>query len=272
VRERLYRIIFEADTPAGKAFDVGLLVAIVASVVVVLLDSVRLINAEYSRLLHQLEWLFTILFTVEYVLRLYCVQRPGHYARSFFGIIDLLSVLPTYMSLFLVGSQQLIVIRVLRLLRIFRVFKLARYLGHANILLSAMKSSMPKIIVFLGTVMTVVVVVGTAMFMIEGSVEGTRFSSIPQCMYWAIVTVTTVGYGDITPESVAGKFLAAGLMILGYAIIAVPTGIVSAELVQFRGQVTTRTCPDCLEPGHDPDAVHCKHCGVKLLSEEEPSA
>ncbi|MHC4078886.1 MAG: ion transporter, partial [Planctomycetota bacterium] len=162
MRERLYRIIFEADSPAGKAFDVGLLVAIVASVVVVLLDSVQLINAEYSRLLHQLEWLFTILFTVEYVLRLYCVQRPGHYARSFFGIIDLLSVLPTYMSLFLVGSQQLIVIRVLRLLRIFRVFKLARYLGHANILLSAMKSSMPKIIVFLGTVMTVVVVVGTA--------------------------------------------------------------------------------------------------------------
>ncbi len=272
MRERLYRIIFEADTPAGKVFDVALLLAIVASVMVVLLDSVHVISVEHTRLFHGLEWVFTILFTVEYGLRLYCVQRPGQYARSFFGIIDLLSVLPSYLSLVFAGSQQLIVIRVLRLLRIFRVFKLARYLGHANILLSAMKSSTPKIIVFLGTVMTIVVVVGTAMFMIEGNAEGTRFNSIPQCMYWAIVTVTTVGYGDIAPQSVPGKVLAAGLMILGYSIIAVPTGIVSAELVQYRGRVTTRTCPDCLQPGHDPDAAHCKHCGAKLVKEEEPGA
>jgi len=272
VRERIYRIIFEADTPAGKAFDVGLLLAILASVAVVMVDSVQSINQKHGALLHSLEWVFTILFTVEYVLRLYCVRRPARYARSFFGVIDLLSVLPTYLSLFLAGGQQLIVIRVLRLLRIFRVFKLARYLGHANILLAAMKSSTPKIIVFLGTVATIVVVVGTAMFMIEGDMEGTRFHSIPESMYWAIVTVTTVGYGDIAPISAPGKILASCLMILGYAIIAVPTGIVSAELVQYRSQVTTRACPSCLEHGHEPDAVHCKHCGAKLVPEEEPSA
>lgn len=269
MRGSLYRIIFEADTPSGKLFDVVLLLAIIASVVVVMLDSVQSINAEHRALLYGLEWTFTILFTVEYGLRLYCVERPLRYARSFFGVIDLLSVLPTYLSLILAGSQQLIVIRVLRLLRIFRVFKLARYLGHANILLSAMKSSTPKLIVFLGTVISIVVVVGTAMFMIEGD-EGSQFDSIPQSMYWAIVTVTTVGYGDISPVSVPGKILASCLMILGYAIIAVPTGIVSAELVQYRGRVTTRTCPSCLEPGHDPDAVHCKHCGSKLAREEEP--
>ncbi len=268
MRQRIYRIIFEADTPAGKAFDVALLLAIVASVVVVMVDSVRSIRAEHGAVLYGLEWAFTILFTAEYLLRLYCVERPIRYARSFFGIIDLLSVLPTYASLFLAGSQQLIVIRVLRLLRIFRVFKLARYLGHANILLSAMKSSTPKIIVFLGTVITIVVVVGTAMFMIEGQL-GSGFESIPQSMYWAIVTVTTVGYGDVAPVSVPGKILAACLMILGYAIIAVPTGIVSAELVQYRGRITTRTCASCLEPGHDPDAVHCKHCGAKLATEKE---
>ncbi len=272
MRDRLYRIIFEADTPAGKAFDVALLLAIVASVVVVILDSVRSISARHSALLYRLEWTFTILFTLEYLLRLYCVRRPTRYAGSFFGVIDLLSVLPTYLSLFLAGGQQLIVIRVLRLLRIFRVFKLARFLGHANILLAAMKNSTPKIIVFMGTVCTIVVVVGTAMFMIEGDLEGSHFDSIPQSMYWAIVTVTTVGYGDVAPVSVPGKILASGLMILGYAIIAVPTGIVSAELVQFRGRVTTRTCPSCLEPGHDPDAVHCKHCGTELLPEEEPSS
>ena len=270
MRGRLYRIIFEADTPAGKLFDVALLLAIVASVVVVMLDSVQSISAEHRTLLYSLEWMFTILFTVEYVLRLYCVERPVRYARSFFGVIDVLSVLPTYLSLVLAGSQQLIVIRVLRLLRIFRVFKLARYLGHANILLSAMKSSTPKIIVFLGTVISIVVVVGTAMFMIEGNLEGSEFDSIPQSMYWAIVTVTTVGYGDISPISVPGKILASCLMILGYAIIAVPTGIVSAELVQYRGRITTRSCPSCLEPGHEPDAVHCKHCGARLAREEEP--
>ena len=268
VRKRVYRIIFEADTPSGKLFDVALLVAIVTSVVVVLLDSVQAIRVEYSGLLYALEWVFTALFTIEYALRIYCVRHPARYARSFFGIVDLLSVLPTYLSLVLVGSQQLIVIRVLRLLRIFRVFKLARYLGHANILMSAMKSSTPKIIVFLGTVLTIVVIAGTAMFMIEG--EATEFGSIPQSMYWAIVTVTTVGYGDVAPHTPAGKMLAACLMVLGYAIIAVPTGIVSAELVQYGRQITTRTCPACLEPGHDPDAVHCKHCGAGLLPKAEP--
>lgn len=262
-REQLHEVIFEADTPAGKAFDVLLLVAIVLSVVAVLLDSVADIRADYGDELLLLEWGFTLLFTVEYALRLLCVRRPLAYAVSFYGIVDLLAVVPTYLSLFITGAQSLIVIRALRLLRVFRVLKLAHFVGEAALLRAAVRASIRKILVFLGTVVILVVIVGTMMYLIEG--EGSSFSSIPQSIYWAVVTLTTVGYGDIAPQTVAGKILASVVMITGYGIIAVPTGIVTVELagVQARG-ITTQVCPSCAAESHDHDALFCKRCGVKL--------
>jgi voltage-gated potassium channel len=262
-RERLHEIIFEADTPSGRLFDVALLWAILLSVVTVMLDSVSWISARHGDLLRGLEWFFTALFTVEYLLRMYCVERPARYARSFFGLVDLVSVLPTYLSFFIAGTQSLLVIRALRLLRVFRVLKLAKYLGEAQVLMAALKASRPKIIVFVGTVLTVVVIVGAAMYLIEGEESG--FDNIPRAMYWAIVTMTTVGYGDIAPKTVVGQSLAALLMILGYAIIAIPTGIVSAELVRTPlGAVSTQACPACGAAGHDYDATFCKYCGSNL--------
>ncbi len=262
-RQRLHEIIFEADTPAGKAFDVGLLVAIVLSVVAVCLESVADIRLRYGPTLRAIEWGFTILFTVEYVLRLSCVGRPWRYAVSFFGIVDLLAILPTYLSLLVVGSQSLLVIRALRLLRVFRVFKLGQFLGEAHVLRSALRASVRKIIVFLGTVLAMVLILGTMMYLIEGEEHG--FGSIPQSIYWAIVTMTTVGYGDMAPETVMGKFLASIVMITGYAIIAVPTGIVTVELgLAHRKQVSTQACPECSAEGHDPDAKCCKYCGAGL--------
>jgi voltage-gated potassium channel len=264
-RARLHEIIFEADTPVGKAFDVGLLLAITLSVVAVMLETVGPVRARFGRALYLAEWFFTILFTIEYLLRLACVRHPLRYARSFFGIVDLLAVLPTYLSLLIVGAQSLLVIRVIRLLRIFRIFKLTRYLGEARTLTVALRASRHKIVVFLGGVLSVVVIVGALMYLIEGPESG--FTSIPRGVYWAVVTMTTVGYGDIAPESVVGQALAAFIMILGYAIIAVPTGIVSAELVEAahkKGDVTTQACPACGGEGHDHDAVHCKHCGERL--------
>ena len=262
-RSRLHEIIFEADTPAGKAFDVALLWAILLSVLAVLLESVAAYRAAYGPWLRGAEWVFTFLFTLEYVLRLYCVHRPARYARSFFGVVDLAAIIPTYLSLVITGTQSLIVIRALRLLRVFRVLKLAYYLGEANFLLAALKAGRAKITVFLGTLLTIVLIVAALMYLIEGEENG--FTSVPASIYWAIVTMTTVGYGDIAPRTVAGQALAAVLMILGYAIIAVPTGIISAELTRRAPRpVSTQACPSCSREGHDVDAVHCKFCGVKL--------
>ncbi len=263
VRARLHEIIFEADTPAGKLFDLALLVAIVASVVAVLLESVPSIRAEYGSTLRVIEWGFSILFTVEYVLRLVSVGRPLKYALSFFGIIDLLAIVPTYLSLVFTGTQSLLVIRALRLLRVFRVLKLGHFVGEARMLELALRASARKIVIFLGTVVTMVLIVGALMYLIEGEEHG--YTSIPQSIYWAIVTMTTVGYGDLTPQTVPGKFLASVVMILGYGIIAVPTGIVTVELAAAgRGQVSTQACPQCSAEGHDVDATFCKRCGAKL--------
>jgi voltage-gated potassium channel len=264
-RERLRVIIFEADTPAGKAFDVSLLVAIVASVAAVMLDSVAPIRAEYGHALDVAEWVFTVLFTIEYLLRLVSVPNPWHYARSFFGVVDLLAILPTYLSLLVPGAEHLLVIRALRLLRIFRVFKLGRFLGEASILTRALAQSRHKVTVFFGTIAILVTILGTAMYLIEGEENG--FTSIPTSVYWAVVTMTTVGYGDIAPHTVLGKALATLVMILGYSIIAVPTGIVTAEIVESAvgaRRLTTRCCPQCMAEGHDADARFCKACGASL--------
>lgn len=262
-RARLHEIIFEADTPAGKAFDVGLLIAILLSVMAVLLESVAGIRARWGLELRIVEWFFTLLFTVEYVLRLATVGRPLRYARSFFGLVDLLAVVPTYLSVILPGAQSLIVIRALRLLRVFRVLKLVHFVGEARMLGAAMRASMRKIVVFLGTVLTLVLIVGAMMYLIEGEESG--FTNIPESIYWTIVTMTTVGYGDIAPVTIVGRFLASIVMITGYAIIAVPTGIVTVEMVGARKkQITTRVCMECTAEGHDTDAVFCKYCAARL--------
>lgn len=264
-RERIRVIIFEADTPAGKTFDVALLVAILASVGAVMLDSVASLRADYGPAFDTAEWIFTALFTVEYVLRLVSVPVPWHYARSFFGIVDLLAVLPTYMSLLVPGTEHFMVIRGLRLLRIFRVFKLGRFLGEASILRAALSGSRHKITVFLGTIAILVTILGTAMYLIEGDEHG--FSSIPISIYWAVVTMTTVGYGDLAPQTVGGRALATVVMVLGYSIIAVPTGIVTAEIVESAAAArkpTTRCCAHCMCEGHDADALFCKACGGAL--------
>ena len=265
-RTYLYEVIFEADTTAGKAFDVVLLWSILTSVLAVLLDSVVSIREDYGTWLYALEWFFTILFTIEYAVRLYCVRHPRLYARSFYGIVDLLSILPTYISLFIGGSHALIVIRALRLLRVFRIFKLARFVGEASVLMEALRASREKIIVFLMTVLSIVLIVGSLMYLIEGSQPNTGFTSIPASIYWTIVTMTTVGYGDIAPQTVLGKFLASTVMIIGYGIIAVPTGIVTAELTSatHKRRITTQVCSECHKSGHDPDATHCKFCGESL--------
>jgi len=271
-REKLRVIIFEADTPAGKAFDVALLVAIVASVLAVMLDSVPSVRAEYGRALDAAEWIFTLLFSIEYVLRLVSVPLPWHYARSFFGIVDLLAVLPTYLSLLLPGAEHLLVIRAIRLVRIFRVFKLGRFLGEASLLSEALSRSRHKIIVFLGSIAILVTILGTAMYLIEGEEHG--FDNIPLSVYWAIVTMTTVGYGDMAPQTGLGKALSAVVMILGYAIIAVPTGIVTAEIVETAAarKVTTRCCPNCMSEGHQNTAVYCRDCGSSLDASEVAEA
>jgi voltage-gated potassium channel len=263
LRARVHEIIFEADTPAGKAFDVALLILIVLSVVAVMLESVASVREQFGLWLRAVEWFVTFLFTVEYVLRLYCVGKPWRYARSFFGIVDLLAILPTYLSVIIPGAQSLLVIRALRLLRVFRVLKLAHFVGEASELTAALRASARKIVVFLGAVLAIVVIVGSMMYLIEGEPNG--FTSIPTSIYWAIVTMTTVGYGDIAPQTAIGKILASAIMILGYGIIAVPTGIVSVELAGVvTRKITTQACPDCGIGGHDHDAVHCKYCGARL--------
>jgi len=262
-RQRLHEIIFEADTPAGKAFDMGLFALIGLSLLAVILESVPEIRAAHGVLLRRSEWLITALFTVEYVLRLVSVRVPWAYARSFFGVVDLLAILPTYASLVFSGAQSLLVIRALRLLRIFRVLKLGRYVGESEVLWQALRASRRKIAVFLSAVLMIVVIVGALMYVIEGEQNG--FVSIPTAMYWAIVTMTTVGYGDLAPQTAAGQGIAALLMILGYGIIAVPTGIVSVEMADAnRGRVSTQACPACGSEGHAVDARFCKDCGAGL--------
>lgn len=263
LRHRLHEIIFEADTRSGRLFDAVLLVLILGSVAVVMLESVPSVRDDHGWLLIRLEWLFTLLFTVEYLLRLYSVRSPWRYATSFFGVVDLLAVLPTYLSLLFPGAQALLVIRIFRLLRVFRVFKLAEYLNESRALWVAIKASSRKIFVFLFAILNIVVVMGAAMYVVEGPVHG--FTSIPTSIYWAVVTVTTVGYGDLAPATAIGKALSMMLMLMGYGIIAVPTGIVSAQVVQVvRGQISTQACPNCGGEGHQYDAVHCRKCGEKL--------
>ncbi|GAB4440330.1 MAG: ion transporter [Turneriella sp.] len=262
-RNHIHEIVYEADTPAGRWFDLVLVVAIIASVLIIMLESVRSIEMRWHDELKIAEWFFTILFTLEYGLRLIAVSKPLLYARSFYGIVDLIAILPTWLSIFVPGAQILLSVRVLRLLRIFRILKLAHYLSQAEILRRALAQSRGKITVFLMTVTTIVIIVGSLMYVIEGEAHG--FTSIPQSIYWAIVTLTTVGYGDISPKTPVGQAMASLVMIMGYGIIAVPTGIVTAELTQIRQkEVSGQACPACSLQGHDVDAVYCKHCGAKL--------
>lgn len=261
-RNTLYTIIFEADTPAGKLFDEVLILTILLSVIVVMLDSVSSIAAVYGGLFYILEWVFTILFTIEYFLRLICVGGPLRYATSFFGIIDLMAILPTYLSLLLPGGRYLVVIRSLRLLRVFRVLKLVQYLGEADLLMRALRASRRKITLFLFAVLNLVVILGSLMYVIEGAASG--FTSIPRSIYWAIITLTTVGYGDIVPVTNLGQALASVIMIIGYSIIAVPTGIVTSEITFASKNLNGRVCQNCSFEGHDSDAKFCKRCGAEL--------
>ena len=263
LRGRIHEIIFEADTRAGKIFDLLLILSILLSVVAVMLDSVQHIKEDYGVTLYTIEWFFTILFTIEYILRLYSVDRPAKYAKSFFGVIDLLAIIPTYLSVLIPGSQYFLVIRILRVLRIFRILKFVQYISEAAVLKQSLKASRRKITVFIFTVLTLVVILGSLMYMIEGVENG--FTSIPKSIYWAIVTLTTVGYGDISPQTNLGQLLAAIIMILGYAIIAVPTGIVTVEMANYsRKKFNAEVCPSCGKEGHDHDAEYCKYCGAKL--------
>ncbi len=270
-KEKIHEIIFEADTPEGKTFDIVLMVLILMSVGVVLLESVEPLNAKYGLLFFILEWFFTIFFTIEYVLRIYCVYRPAKYALSFYGIVDLLSIVPTYLSLLITGSHYLVVIRALRLLRVFRIFKLVKFLNEGNIIIRALINSRAKIMVFMLFILLMVTILGSMMYLIEGQENHAQFDSIPRSIYWAIVTLTTVGYGDISPVTNFGQFLASFVMLLGYAVLAVPTGIVSAELVkdkiQFALKNNTQACRYCSKEGHDDDAKYCKFCG-ELLNEK----
>ena len=265
LRARLYTIIFEADTRAGRIFDLTLIVAILASVAVVVLDSVEAVSSRHGDVLGALEWFFTLLFTAEYLARLYCVRRPLRYATSFFGVIDFLSVLPTYLALMMPGAHVLLDVRILRLLRIFRVLKLTSYVEEYGMLSRALLASRRKILIFLSVVMMVVLLLGTAMYVVEG--PGNGFTSIPTSVYWAITAITTVGFGDIVPKTDIGRAIASVMMLLGWGILAVPTGIISSEMTMqsrlFR-LTTTRTCPECLSEGHDADAKFCKDCGTRL--------
>lgn len=265
LKETIHEIIFEADTPAGKWFDIILLILIAASVIVVSLETVNELNLKYGKIFIILEWIFTIFFTIEYFLRIYSIGKPSKYIFSFYGIIDLLAILPLYLSVFVIGSKHFIVIRVLRLLRIFRIFKLGSFLSHGNVIVNSLKASRPKITVFMYFITLAVIVFGSVMWMIEGT-ENEGFDSIPRSIYWAIVTLTTVGYGDISPVTAMGQFIAAVIMILGYAVIAVPTGIISAEMIKEvkDGEISRQSCRNCAKEGHDIDANYCKYCGTVL--------
>ena len=265
LKDKLYEIIFEAETREGRLFDIVLLWVILLSVVVVVLESVSELRGRYGTIFIILEWVITVIFTIEYALRLWVTRKPIKYATSYFGIIDLMAILPTYLALAMAGSQYFVVVRALRLLRVFRILKLQHFLGEARVITEALKSSQYKIYVFVGGVCSIVLIAGTCMYLIEGPENG--YTSIPTSMYWAIVTLTTVGYGDISPHTPVGQFFASLLMITGYAIIAVPTGIVTAEFTRaaMRKEDTPhRVCDNCFHESHDKDAVFCKKCGTKL--------
>jgi voltage-gated potassium channel len=267
-KSKLYQIIFGTDTFWGKTFDIVLLLVIALSIITVMLESVNEIAQNYLRLLKILEWMFTILFLIEYILRIIASNKPFRYIFSFLGIIDFLSILPTFLGIFLSGSHALMVLRSIRLIRIFRIFKLARYLNEATVIARAMRYSAPKITVFLVAVMSITIILGTLMYLFEGSENG--FTNIPKSIYWAIVTLTTVGYGDITPQTFMGQIISSIIMIMGYGIIAVPTGIVSGEFVHFtrkESDFSGKICKNCLKKGHDPDAKFCKNCGAQIKSE-----
>lgn len=297
-RQRVYEVIFGHQTRAGRIFDVGLILVILLSVAAVMAESVSGVRAEHGAFLRRVEWGFTLLFTVEYALRLWAVSRPLRYARSFFGLVDLLAVLPTYLAAVLPGGQVLVTVRILRILRVFRILKLGQYVGEARLLGTALRASRVKITVFLFTVLTLVVILGSLIYLVEGRNPESGFTSIPIAMYWAVVTLTTVGYGDVAPITPLGQFMAALIMVVGYGIIAVPTGIVSVELAQASRDLEAqeradadageggppspgrpgapgpagappsrsggRTCPDCNLDAHDPDAHFCKRCGTLL--------
>ncbi len=266
-KQKLHEIIYEADTKEGKLFDIILLVAIIVSILLVMLESVESIDKRYHSFLDIGEWIITILFSIEYVLRVISIKKPFKYIFSFFGIIDLLSTIPKYLSFILVGSQSLIAFRALRLLRVFRVLKLARYIGASNRLIVALKASKAKIFVFLFFILIICIILGTVMYLVEGAENG--FSNIPRSVYWAIVTLTTVGFGDIAPQTALGQFISSVIMILGYSIIAIPTGIVSSEIVrnQENKKHNTQSCPNCLNSFHLDNAIFCHKCGEEINPE-----
>lgn len=267
-RLKLHEVIYETNTRAGKLFDIGLIVAIALSTFLVMIDSVESIHVQYGTLIRSLEWIITVLFTIEYIIRIVCVWSPLRYIFSFYGMIDLLAILPTYLRVIVPDGHFLISVRALRILRVFRVLKLALYMHEGEVILKALRASSRKIIVFVFAVLLIVFVIGSLMYLIEGEDHG--FTSIPRSVYWAIVTVTTVGYGDISPQTPLGQAVAAVLMILGYSIIAVPTGIVSVEVAgeMRRSSRKASTCQKCHKTGHDYDAKHCKWCGGKLNIED----
>lgn len=266
-RRKLHEIIYEADTPAGKLFDIVLLFVIILSIVLVMLESVKSLNAKYFEWFYLTEWVITIAFSVEYILRIVTVRRPRHYIFSFYGIVDLLSTIPTYLTLIFGGQNLFLAIRALRLLRVFRILKIARYIGESNKLVRALRDSRPKIMVFLFAVLVLCIIMGTVMHLVEGEQGG--FDNIPISIYWCIVTLTTVGFGDIHPVTPAGQAIASLIMILGYGIIAVPTGIVSAEYSRETGKnvpvpLNSQVCPVCNEDKHMDGANYCHRCGSKL--------
>lgn len=272
-RQRIYAIVFESDTPAGKLFDIVLIFAILASVAAVLADSVEVLARRHGAVLNALEWVFTILFTVEYIARVSCVERPLRYVTSFYGIVDLAAVLPTYLALIFPEAALLIDVRILRLMRVFRIFKLTAYMIEYRMLGEALAASRRKIMVFLSVVVMIVLVIGTLMYVMEGPSNG--FTSIPVAVYWAISTMTTVGYGDMVPKTDLGRLLASIVMLLGWGILAVPTGIVTAEMTAQRYRTRSSSedsCPACGLAAHEQGAQYCKACGTRLEIRQPPSA
>lgn len=261
----MHEIIYESNTRAGKTFDIALLIAIFTSILVVMLDSVQSLHIPYARLFNRLEWLYTGLFTIEYILRLISIRKPWRYVFSVLGLIDLLALIPSYLSIVLPGAQSLLVFRALRLLRVFRIFKLAEFITEISFLTAALKNSLRKISIFLMTVLTLAVILGSIMYLVEKRENG--FSNIPESVYWAIVTITTVGYGDISPVTPMGKLVASVVMLIGYAIIAVPTGIITHDIAMAARmkKELPESCPNCGKEGHEADAVFCKHCGASLF-------
>ncbi len=264
LKRKIYMIVYDTDTPAGRMFDVLLIGFILLSVGVVVLESLSFFPSSFKLVLSVLEWVFTLFFTVEYLLRIYCAPKPHAYIFSFFGIIDLLATLPTYLSFIFPSAHGLLTIRIFRLIRVFRIFKLFSYWREGQMLLDSLIASSKKITVFFVFVLLLVICIGTVMYMAEGGIEGSSFHDIPSSIYWAIVTTTTVGYGDITPMTSFGRFLSAFVMLLGYTVLAVPTGIVSAQMISDNKRRKAIPCPHCHKPGNDHDAIYCKFCGKKL--------